>query len=191
MEKLEENVSSEFESVEKLAAALSEKFAQIPRVDIHDLLQAVLEIYPQIDLVLKDENSTKLHLDLAHSTFEVTNKFVGLAREMQATFDFMEQMSDLIDDFSTKHIRLQVEQVKQQTEKATKKALATSGSAAKLVNDPKQLAKAQIKQEFDAWQRNEVIYLNGSDFAKKMSNKFPISFESVKSWVTLWRKATR
>ena len=77
MEKLEENVSSEFESVEKLAAALSEKFAQIPRIDIHDLLGKVLEIYPQIDRVLKDEKSTKIHLDLAHSTLEVTNKFVG------------------------------------------------------------------------------------------------------------------
>lgn len=193
MEKLEGKVSPEFEAVEKLAEILGEKFAQIPRIDIHDLLRNVLEIYPQIDRVLKDENSTKHHLDLAHSTLEVTNKFVGLAREMQATFDFMEQMSDLIDDFSTKHTRLQVEQAKQQTEKATKKALATSGIQAKLRKDPKQQAKAKIKDEYGRWKANCVKYRSAAAFARKMVGLHVdphgeplVTTDSVEKWASDW-----
>ena len=63
------------------------------------------------------------------------------------------------------------------------------GARAKLKDDPKQIAKAQIKQEFEAWQRGEVVYKNGSDFARKMEAKFDVTFKSVEGWLPEWRRA--
>ena len=170
--------------------AIEGKVAQIPKIDFSELPKMLLEIFPQIEHAIIDENTTARHFDLASSAHEIIFKLLDVIEVIRARQEDM-QAADDMGEFLNEYItKLNIGMAEYKTRKETKKSLARSGSAAKLVNDPKQLAKAQIKQEFDAWQCNEVIYSNNPDFAKKMSNKFPISFKTVESWIPIWRKAT-
>lgn len=66
---------------------------------------------------------------------------------------------------------------------------ARLGARAKLKDDPKQIAKAKVKQEFEAWQRNEVRYKNNSEFAAAMM-KHGLAFKTIEGWLPIWRKVT-
>ena len=68
--------------------------------------------------------------------------------------------------------------------------LAVKGAKAKLANDPKQLAKAKVKECWDEWQMKPANYKGKSAFAKDMMAKFEEldSQAVITRWCGQWEK---
>lgn len=70
--------------------------------------------------------------------------------------------------------------------------MAREGAKAKLVNDPKQAAKAQVKECWLAWRKKPETYKGKSAFAKDMMEKYE-SLDSqvvITRWCSQWEKET-
>ena len=68
-------------------------------------------------------------------------------------------------------IELQFAQREQVILKQARSEMAKIGAQAKLANDPKQIAKAQVRECWDKWQRNPSSYTSKSAFARDMLDK--------------------
>ena len=75
-------------------------------------------------------------------------------------------------------------------EKAVLRAISKKGVAAKLANDPKQAAKADVKHCWETWQNNPDEYESKEEFAGYMKERFPIlkSIRKITDWCRKWER---
>lgn len=79
-----------------------------------------------------------------------------------------------------------------ETMRKIRSGIGRSGANAKLAADPKQKAKALIRECWDDWQKDPVRYKSKAAFARDMRDKFP-NLESqpvIEGWCRLWERKT-
>lgn len=72
---------------------------------------------------------------------------------------------------------------------AVKRALAQTGAKNRWQNDPKTLAKQQVKECWDLWQANPSRYRGKAEFARDMLSKFEDlnNHETIQRWCRVWQ----
>jgi hypothetical protein len=74
-----------------------------------------------------------------------------------------------------------------------RKEFALAGAKAKLANDPKQVAKREVKEWWIRWRANPTWYQGKSSFARAMLDKYPdlSSQPVIEGWCRAWEKEER
>ena len=75
---------------------------------------------------------------------------------------------------------------------------AGSGPKKRLISDPRQAAKLEIRKRYDAWREGRVKFKSGAEFARQLDKEFSEVLvggdATIKNWVSKWdkeRKAER
>lgn len=76
--------------------------------------------------------------------------------------------------------------------KAIRSEMARAGAAGRIAKDPKQSAKASVKECWELWQRDPERYKGPSAFARDMRSKFENleSDEVIRRWCREWKTTT-
>ncbi len=170
---------------------IDEKSNQIPSFDGSNFPELCTKHMAQIQQAIQDESSSESHLVLAHSSIEVISKLFELVEFLHAKRKIYKEAVEFEKFLGEKSAEVNIKIAEFKTRRETKKAFATSGSDAKLKNDPKQLAKAEIFEEFKRWFFNETQFRTNSLFASEMCDRYPalqLRTRSIEAWLPKWRR---
>ena len=183
------DLDEKLNELKKLSAEIIERIDQVPKSGIRNLPLLVRAIQLQIKVANIDVDSNLHHRDLASLTKILLDTFIYCSQIQQAKLDQERVDSEILKIYQEQTAACYIEIAKIETRKETKKTLAKSGIVAKLKNDPKQAAKADIAMEYKLWKSNQTTYRSAAAFAVKMVMLYPdLRTKTVESWVTQWGK---